>query len=545
MSLKSLTNSLATQLALKPKGLGLWSVYFLFKFGLYFTSYIGFNLLLNFLLCVAMCLRPINKIFKIFYTLILAFLAIGLLYHDSYLPDLHQILVQKQNIADFSTIYILQFLSDFVNMHMIAAIVGLLLTVFLVKDWIRITTVIYLLFILAVGLNYDLLPTKEVKIAVTNTNSYTDNQDIPPQNQIPNNENLNSYLDVFSTKEKPRIITMPTQLGSSFEPFDIVLINICSMADDDLKYSGLQSHPVFDKFDISFQDFNSAASYSTPASLRLLRSNCGQETESEMYRTRKPECELITTLESIGFSSSLYLDHTGKYGNYLESLRKLGGLTAPLNDLNALGIQYNSFDGSPVYSDKDLFDNYLRHMKSDAVHNNIAFFNLIALHDGNTLPNDRKPLSYSLRANILLDNINELITDLDKSGRKTMLVVIPEHGAALRGDKMQISKLREIPNTKITHVPTYIKFIGLGSNDSHSSQIKLQGSYSYLALSEIIRRVITGNIYSTNDRKQLNQIVADLPQTADISESTNSFFMRFAQKPFFKLKGDSWKPYVE
>jgi cellulose synthase operon protein YhjU len=430
-------------------------------------------------------------------------------------------------------------------MHMIAAIVGLLLTVFLVKDWIRITTVIYLLFILAVGLNYDLLPTKEVKIAVTNTNSYTDNQDIPPQNQIPNNENLNSYLDVFSTKEKPRIITMPTQLGSSFEPFDIVLINICSMADDDLKYSGLQSHPVFDKFDISFQDFNSAASYSTPASLRLLRSNCGQETESEMYRTRKPECELITTLESIGFSSSLYLDHTGKYGNYLESLRKLGGLTAPLNDLNALGIQYNSFDGSPVYSDKDLFDNYLRHMKSDAVHNNIAFFNLIALHDGNTLPNDRKPLSYSLRANILLDNINELITDLDKSGRKTMLVVIPEHGAALRGDKMQISKLREIPNTKITHVPTYIKFIGLGSNDSHSSQIKLQGSYSYLALSEIIRRVITGNIYSTNDRKQLNQIVADLPQTADISESTNSFFMRFAQKPFFKLKGDSWKPYVE
>lgn len=543
MNSKSLSSSLATIFAFKPKGLGLWSVYFLFKFGLYFASYIGFNLLLNFLLCVAMCLRPVNKKLKIVYTVGLAFAAMALLYQDSYLPDLHQILVQKENIADFSTIYILQFLTDFLNMHMVAAIIFLILAFFLVKDWIRITTVVYILFMWTLGLNYDLLPTKEVKIATTTT--YTGNQDIPLQNQPATNENLNNYLDVFTTKEKSRIITMPTQLGSSFEPFDIVIINICSMADDDLKYSGLQSHPIFDKFDITFKDFNSAASYSTPASLRLLRANCGQETEKEIYQTRKPECELITSLESIGFSSSLYLDHVGKYGNYLDSLRKLAGLNAPLNDLNALGIQYNSFDGSPIYSDKDLFDNYLRYMKSNAVHNNIAFFNLIALHDGNTLPDDHKPLSYTLRANKLLDNIDELITELDKSGRKTMLIIVPEHGAALRGDKMQISKLREIPNTKITHVPTYIKFIGLGSEENRGNQIKLQGTYSYLALSELIRRVINDNIYNLKDRKQLYQLVTDLPQTADVSESTNSFFLRFAQKPFFKLKGDEWKPYVE
>lgn len=44
----------------------------------------------------------------------------------------------------------------------------------------------------------------------------------------------------------------------------------------------------------------------------------------------------------------------------------------------------------------------------------------------------------------MLDDLGSLITDLEKSGRKVMLVVVPEHGAAEKGDKVQVAHLRDI-----------------------------------------------------------------------------------------------------
>lgn len=39
-----------------------------------------------------------------------------------------------------------------------------------------------------------------------------------------------------------------------------------------------------------------------------------------------------------------------------------------------------------------------------------------------------------------------------------MVVVVPEHGGALKGDRMQISGLRDIPSPSITNVPAGVKF---------------------------------------------------------------------------------------
>ena len=39
-----------------------------------------------------------------------------------------------------------------------------------------------------------------------------------------------------------------------------------------------------------------------------------------------------------------------------------------------------------------------------------------------------------------------------------MLVVVPEHGAAEKGDKVQVAHLRDIPSPAITHVPALVKF---------------------------------------------------------------------------------------
>lgn len=42
-----------------------------------------------------------------------------------------------------------------------------------------------------------------------------------------------------------------------------------------------------------------------------------------------------------------------------------------------------------------------------------------------------------------------------------VVVIVPEHGAALVGDKMQMSGLRDIPSPNITHTPVGIKLIGM------------------------------------------------------------------------------------
>ena len=40
-------------------------------------------------------------------------------------------------------------------------------------------------------------------------------------------------------------------------------------------------------------------------------------------------------------------------------------------------------------------------------------------------------------------------------------VIVPEHGAAVRGDKIQVPRLRDIPTMRISRVPVMVKFVGL------------------------------------------------------------------------------------
>jgi len=46
----------------------------------------------------------------------------------------------------------------------------------------------------------------------------------------------------------------------------------------------------------------------------------------------------------------------------------------------------------------------------------------------------RDEASYRRRLNILFEDIGAFIDQLEKSGRNVVVVMIPEHGAALRGD---------------------------------------------------------------------------------------------------------------
>ncbi len=60
----------------------------------------------------------------------------------------------------------------------------------------------------------------------------------------------------------------------------------------------------------------------------------------------------------------------------------------------------------------------------------VPFYNTLPLHDGNHYPGVSKTADYKARAQKFFDELDAFFTELEKSGRKVMVVVVPEHGGA-------------------------------------------------------------------------------------------------------------------
>lgn len=531
--------------------------YFLFKLGLYFMAICGFDFVLNLILFLFCLFSVRQKTLNTIYRAVLIFSGLLLLYHDSYLPMFTpQVIYDEKGILGIYEL-VTTFIADYFDYSYFGIFALLFIAVFFLNDFLKISTFVVAGFVTVAVLNIWALNVSKEANSQAVQNVVADSADIPPQIGTTDSQSVESYLQTFLELESQRIVSMPSSLPENFKPFDIVIVNICSMATDDIEASNLLKHPLFRTFDFSFETFNSVSSYSTPSTLRLLRSNCGQMTEAQMYRERRSECELITAVEQLGYQSEVYFDHNGKYGDYLKTLHELGGLKENIHDLSKLAVKYSAFDGSAIRSDADLFTSYINNVASNSSVNNITFMNLLSLHDGNRLTGEKKSQSYSPRLKLLLDNLEDFIKEIRKTKRNTLFIMVPEHGAAVRGDKMQIAKLREIPTDKITRIPVGVSFIGADRNytegqkktKAHRTQ-RIKGFYSYLAISEIVKRAIEDNVFSVNNKDEsrtdrVADIFYDLPQTAFISESTNAYYMNFQHQDFYKLKGEKWEKYIK
>ena len=168
---------------------------------------------------------------------------------------------------------------------------------------------------------------------------------------------------------------------------------------------------------------------------------------------------------------------------------------------------------------------------------------MVALHDGNRFANKRRLAPFKPRAQAMLDDLGSLITDLEKSGRKVMLVVVPEHGAAEKGDKVQVAHLRDIPSPAITHVPALVKFIGVTPADS---PVTVDTKTSYLAVSSLIGRVLETNYFGKPEGEvPLKDLVKDLPQTHSVSENANAKVVNYKGKDYVKMDNKDWREYAK
>src|SRR5690625_1132400 len=148
-------------------------------------------------------------------------------------------------------------------------------------------------------------------------------------------------------------------------------------------------------------------------------------------------------------------------------------------------------------------------------------YNSITLHDGNreaTADGGGRSAPYGYRGQALLDDLNVFLKQLEASGRRAIVVFIPEHGAALKGDLMQIAGMREIPTPEIAHVPVGIKLVGRPGADVPGSH-RIAGPTSYLALSELLARLLREPVFDDEDI-DWETLTEGLPETRPVSENS-------------------------
>lgn len=539
------------------RGLGAWNYYFLLKFALLWFGYLNFHPLAN-LVFLAFLLFPIPsyRVHRWRHWIAIP-IGIGLLYHDTWLPGINSIISQGSQVTGFSLSYLIELFNRFINWTMIGTAFVILVGYLFISQWIRVTVfvvaaMIWLNIVDIAWPAFSLTPAVETAAtlapATSNPTAIDTGQATPGSSPVvtsspPTDANLSAYLNAFYEQEKTRRTTFPASLPGDAQPFDLLVINICSLSWSDIEAIQLDKHPLWSKFDILFKNFNSATAYSGPASIRLLRASCGQSSHKDLYQPQDQQCYLLDNLAKLGFTSQLMMDHSGVFGQYLQNLQDEGNMRAPLMSQAGISNQLASFDGEPIYNDLELLNRWLAEQKKGGDARSATFMNIIPLHDGNRSASTNKMVDYHIRAKILFDQLDTFFDELEKSGRKVMVVLVPEHGAALVGDKMQMSGLRDIPSPSITHIPVGIKLIGMKAPQP-ASPVVVSAPSSYLAVSELVSRMVDGKIF-TAPNIDWQTLTQGLPETAVVSENDNAIVMQYQGKSYIRLNGGDWVPYPQ
>ena len=523
-------------------GLGVWNVYFIIAFALAAFGYIELNLLGNALL-MAWLLLPVGpKWLRILRGTLGVAAAAVLLYSESWLPGVDSILANKGGIAGFSLLYMAEFALDFINVKMVGWGLLVFLGYFLVRRYVRVTffTIVYFLGAVTMPWVQSILP-ERAPVVTADAGGQTNEAAAPAKTGKADAKAVGEWYDAFLAYEHDRRARFPIGLSEKDTPFDILLLSICSVSNDDLAVSQLDQHPLFKEVNIRIDSFNAATAYSGPALLRLLNGACGQPSHSELYGERRPECEIMTRLGTLGYSQRLLMDHSGEYDNFLQSMRDKAGVTATLDNAK-YPTRYMGFDDEEIADSLAVLRHWQRTQVKSKAGRTATLINFIALHDGNRLPGRGRAEPFKPRAQEMFDNIRTFLRELERSGRKTMVVIVPEHGAAVRGDKIQVPRLRDIPTMRISRVPVMVKFVGL--KGMPNEPIHVTGNTSYLALTSLIGKTLETDYFSKDGGTvPLEQLVHDLPQTNPASENGTVQTLEYQGREYFRQNGGEWKPY--
>ncbi|WP_296651470.1 cellulose biosynthesis protein BcsG [Paraburkholderia sp.] len=508
--------------------MGLWNLYFAAKLYLFYAGKLSPDWWLNLLFAAGLLVPVRMRWLRIVRHMLAIVAGIALVYRESSLPALDRVMSQLPVLATFTPSYMLELAGRVISPSMIVAVVAAVLAYIVLNRWIRVTTFVLIALIVA-----PLWQGVGTLVAhATSSTSLADTVDNGNDNRnTTRDERSGSYdqqLAAFRSNEQGRHVSFTALTSEPAGQFDIIVVHICSLSWDDLDVAKYRTNPLFSRFDYIFQNFSSAASYSGPAAIRVMRASCGQEPHKTLYDPAPPECHLFAELAQAGFTPNALLNHNGRFDDFGSTvIRAIGvpGVTIPSND--GLPIAMREFDGSPLVGDYDVLARWYKQRLAAGGGPVALYYNTVSLHDGNRLPNSRLSSlqSYPIRLQQLLGDINRLIDLIAQSGHKAVIVFVPEHGAALRGEQNQIAGMREIPTPNIIHVPVGVKLVGLPEgSETAGGAVTIDTPTSYLALAQLLSNLVAKSPFVTG-APPLSQYAQNLPQTRMIGENEQTVTM--------------------
>lgn len=524
-------------------GLGWWNIYFIAKVALFLQGIIDFHPLENFALLLFILLPVPVRALNVLRHVIAVIIAAWLLHYDSFLPPLERLWAQAGQLMQFEFSYLVELMGRFISVQALLGLFALCAAYFILSKFLRVSVFVVIAMI------YVSIPKTPQSSVTAETTQPTQPattevaETTQPQVTEINDESLNSMTADFFAKEASRRVSFSPNSAQD-APFDLLFLSICSVAWDDIEIAGMANHPLFKEFDVMFDNFSAATSYSGPAVVRLLRASCGQQEHSKLFDPAPKQCYLFDNLKDLGFKENLLMNHNGVFDSFLELIKKDGDLKTNLMSQEGFKPYQKSFDGSSIFRDKQVLDDWWQQRIKSDDEKVVALYNTISLHDGNRIINANSTtsmVSYKKRLKNLLDDLYSFFQELKASKRNIVVALVPEHGAGMRGDRMQISGMREIPAPTIVHTPVGIKVFGEGIQRQGDTK-HVKAPSSYLALSQLVSNILEQNIYEKKSFSP-DELAGNLPETQVVAQNSGSTVIEVNGKYYVSLDGSSWIEY--
>ncbi len=513
--------------------LGYWSLYFVLKLVLYGMGVLQLRPLENLALIVFLAYPLKSRWLSGLRNLAGVVGAVWLIHAESWLPDWPVLWSSLMLMLDFELEYLLELAARLFTPELVAALLFTVLGYLIVDHYLRMGALVTLAMV------YLALAGPERKVPVPAVAGPS------PETAVARGSvaapGLDGELERFYREQATKEVHFSAPLPEH-PPFDILFLHICSLSWDDLRHVGAEG--LLPAFDVLFQRFNTATSYSGPAAIRLLRAGCGQSRHQSLYEPLPQACSLFDQLESMGYRKQLAMNHDGHFDDFLQLLSR-NGMDAPPQPLGDVPVALRAFDGSPIHDDLAVLSAWWSKRQAREETRMALYYNTLTLHDGNRFVDNRKSRNsldgYGQRLRALMNDLQAFFRQLEQSERRVLVVMVPEHGAALKGSTLQLQGMREIPTPDITLVPAGIRLFGPGLTAPRQPVVVPQ-TVSYLALAEYVAGLLSRNPFLDGEYRP-QHLAANLSEVRLVSETSTAVVMEAEQRHWLRMRdGDEWLP---
>ena len=535
--------------------MGLWSFYFLAKLGLYAAGLIGFNWLPNLVFALFLGAAPGGERWRRWRFWIALPIGIALFWADSFWPPFVRVLREWDTLIQVVPGYWLELLARSVSWRVLG---GLLLGGAL---WYGLNKRIRLgaLSVIAIA-SLPVLQWAQTQLRAEDRASAV--QSVSAASEAASVDGVRASQEAVRAEPGPlltpadltrllqrfydeqqgvtlKIAAAPT--GSP--PFDLVFISVDSLSWDDLRLLGLERHPALTRLDLLFRHFNSAASYSVPAVLRLLQAPCGQAAQSALTQPAPAGCYLLEQLEQLGYDTELRLNHEGNLGGFAQKMKTHGRAARLRVPDPGLPVAMKGVDDTPIRHDLDVLKPWIDAARTSQ-RPRALIYNTITLRDGHQVPGIGAQVTKETRTKVtakFLGDLQEIMRLLETSGRPTVMVLVPEHGAAIEGDPRQMPGMREFPTPRLTDVPAGLALLGFGVDRPKTGPVIADQSASYAALVEAVS--VLSTTAPQRAHHALDQFIRRLPAITWVAENDSTVVIQERGRTYMRTGDADWTEY--